>query len=193
MPYILDHHYLPLEKYHNTFHLYEDEVRHYMLTDLLELHFIECSKFRQLPFNINDPLHRWLRFMEKHITNEQLEELMRMDDTIREAEERLAYLASDAETRRRYALREKALHDKASLLKDARDEGIKEGIERGYKQGIEQGMEQGIEKMTYEMAINMLKEGLDYKLIRRLTGLDDKQLSQLQQTRRDADNGDCNS
>lgn len=42
---ILDHHYLPLDSYHSTFHLYEDEQRHYMLTDILELHFIECPKF----------------------------------------------------------------------------------------------------------------------------------------------------
>ncbi|RJG21993.1 hypothetical protein DQX05_19235 [Paenibacillus thiaminolyticus] len=46
---ILDHYYLPLKKYHSTFHLYEDDERHYMLTDILELHFIECRNSGSCP------------------------------------------------------------------------------------------------------------------------------------------------
>ncbi|MFD3272318.1 Rpn family recombination-promoting nuclease/putative transposase [Paenibacillus dendritiformis] len=159
-----------LKKYHNTFHLYEDEERHYMLTDILELHFIECPKFRQLPFDIHDPLHRWLRFLEQKATAEQLEELMMMDKVFKEAEDRLARLASDAETRRRYALREKALHDHASLLHDARTAGLQEGIE------------QGIEKGIYQTAVNMVKEGLETAFISRITGLDAAQLERVKQT-----------
>ncbi|WGU92433.1 Rpn family recombination-promoting nuclease/putative transposase [Paenibacillus dendritiformis] len=164
---ILDHHYLPLEKFHSTFHLYEDEERSYMLTDILELHFIECPKFRRLPFDIRDPLHRWLRFLDQQTTTEQLEELMKVDELFKEAEARLSYLASDEETRRRYALREKALHDRASLLNDARTAGIKEGI----KEGIN------------NTAINMLKEGLDAALICRITGLDAAQIERLKENR----------
>jgi len=160
---ILDHPYLPLKKYHSTFHLYEDEERSYMLTDILELHFIECPKFRRLPFDIRDPLHRWLRFLDQQTTTEQLEELMMVDDLFKEAEARLSYLASDEETRRRYALREKALHDRASLLKDARTAGIEEGINN--------------------TALNMLKEGLDTALISRITGLEASQIERLKENR----------
>ena len=167
---ILDHYYLPLEKYHSTFHLYEDDDRHYMLTDILELHFIECPKFRQLPFDLHDPLHRWLRFLEQKATAEQLEELMMLDKVFKEAEDRLARLASDAETRRRYALREKALHDRASLLQDAHTAGFQEGIEQGIEQGI------------YQTARNMLKEGLETTFISRITGLDAAQLERVKET-----------
>ncbi|CAH8717251.1 Rpn family recombination-promoting nuclease/putative transposase [Paenibacillus thiaminolyticus] len=175
---ILDHYYLPLEKYHSTFHLYEDDDRHYMLTDILEIHFIECPKFRQLPFDLHDPLHRWLRFLEQKATAEQLEELMMLDKVFKEAEDRLARLASDAETRRRYALREKALHDRASLLQDARTAGFQEGIEQGIERGIEQGFEQGI----YQTALNMLREGLETTFISRITGLDGAQLERVRET-----------
>ncbi|MFD0712808.1 Rpn family recombination-promoting nuclease/putative transposase [Paenibacillus sp. GCM10027626] len=170
---ILDHNYLPLEKYHSTFHLYEDEERHYMLSDILELHFIECPKFRRLPFNINDPLHRWLRFLEQGTPAEQMEELMKVDEVIKEAEARLSYLASDEETRRRYAMREKALHDRASWLEDARTAGLKEGFE------------QGIEKGNRKTALKMLEEGLDITLIGRITGLSENEIMQLKKVVKD--------
>ncbi|RJG21992.1 hypothetical protein DQX05_19230 [Paenibacillus thiaminolyticus] len=131
-------------------------------------------KFRQLPFDLHDPLHRWLRFLEQKATAEQLEELMMLDKVFKEAEDRLARLASDAETRRRYALREKASHDHASLLQDARTAGFQEGID----QGIEQGFEQGI----YQTALNMLREGLETTFISRITGLDAAQLERVKET-----------
>ncbi|PZM65440.1 hypothetical protein DOE73_11715 [Paenibacillus dendritiformis] len=88
---------------------------------------------------------------------------MKMDELFKEAEARLSYLASDEETRRRYALREKALHDRSSLLNDARRAGIKEGINN--------------------TALNRLKEGLDAALICRITGLDAAQIERLKENR----------
>lgn len=172
---ILDHTYIELESYHTTFHLYEDQERHYMLTDILELHFIECPKFRSQPFDITDPLHRWLRFLEQNTSTEQLEELIKVDDVIREAEARLAYLASDEETRRRYAMREKMLHDRASLMDDARRAGLKEGAEQENRR----------------IATSMLKEGMELSLISKITKLSEEQLlelraSMLDQAERDA-------
>jgi predicted transposase/invertase (TIGR01784 family) len=160
---ILDHHYIPLNKYHSTFHLYEDEHREYRLTDILELHFIECPKFRELEFNITDPLHRWLRFLEQKVTPEQMEELMKVDKTIQAAESRLAYLASDEETRIRYAAREKWLHDQASLLYDAEQRGI----------------EKGLEKKEEETVINMLRAGCDVSFIMQMTGISAERLGAL--------------
>ncbi|GIP19707.1 hypothetical protein J40TS1_53490 [Paenibacillus montaniterrae] len=75
--------FLPLEPFHSTFHLYEDYRRDYMLTDLIELHFIEFPKFRAMQHNLHDPLHRWLLFMEENLTEEQLEELIQMDPMIK--------------------------------------------------------------------------------------------------------------
>ncbi|WP_168735655.1 hypothetical protein [Cohnella fermenti] len=70
------------------------------MTDSLELHYIECPKFQEVDFNIDDPLHRRLRFLEQDVTPEQLQELMKVDEMIREAEDRLNQLAGDEVTRR---------------------------------------------------------------------------------------------
>lgn len=164
---ILDHDYLTLPKFHNTFHLYEDDDRQYLLTDILEIHFVECPKFKRLAFDIRNPLHRWLRFLDQATTAEQLKEMMEVDDMIREAEARLNYLASDEQTRRLYAIREKALHDRASWLEDAMNEGM------------EKGMEKGIEKREREIVLRMLAKGFTVDDVCEATGLDPQRIESL--------------
>ncbi|THF78800.1 Rpn family recombination-promoting nuclease/putative transposase [Cohnella fermenti] len=172
---ILDHRYLPLARYHSTFHLYEDEEKHYLLTDALELHYIECPKFQEVAFDIDDPLHRWLRFLEQDVTPEQLEELMEVDEMIREAEDRLNQLASDEVTRRLYQMREKALHDRATWLEDATNEGI--------ERGIEQGIEQGIETRDKQIVLRMLARGFTADDIAEATGIDLQRIESLRRSR----------
>ncbi|SFB56232.1 conserved hypothetical protein (putative transposase or invertase) [Cohnella sp. OV330] len=122
---------------------------------MIELHFIECPKFRAGPYRREDPLHRWLRFLDERTTPEQLEELIEMDPTIRNAEERLSYLSEDDMTRMLYEAREKAQRDRISFIKDAREEGWEEGREAG----------------IVEVARRMLNEGADVALVSRLTGM----------------------
>ena len=64
---ILDFDYINLEKFHTKFHLWEDESKDYMLTDLVEIHFIELPKFNKLEEkNLKeDRLQRWLTFFEQ--------------------------------------------------------------------------------------------------------------------------------
>ncbi|SHH23589.1 conserved hypothetical protein (putative transposase or invertase), partial [Thermosyntropha lipolytica DSM 11003] len=65
--------------------------------------------------------------------------------------------------------------DLMTLAEKWRREGIKEGIERGIREGREQGIQEGIEKA----ALNALREGLDVKLISRLTGLSVEKIEEL--------------
>ena len=43
---ILDFIRIPIDKIHNTFHLYEDETEH-KLTDVLEIHYLELPKLKE--------------------------------------------------------------------------------------------------------------------------------------------------
>ena len=47
---ILDFGFLPLGDFHTCFHIYEDKHKEYMLTDALEIHFIDMVKWRRLDF-----------------------------------------------------------------------------------------------------------------------------------------------
>lgn len=78
-----------------------------------------------------------------------------MDEVIRRTEERLEWLSSDEETRRLYEAREDALINYNS------------GMKASWRQGREEGREEG----KGEIARNMLRKGMEHKLIAEVTGL----------------------
>lgn len=98
---------------------------------------------------------------------------------IKEAEARMNYLLSDEETRRLYAIREKASHDRASLLYDARQDGLNEGMKIGIAKGLARGLEQGIEQGMEQAAIKMLEKGFEADAVCEITGLAADQVERL--------------
>jgi predicted transposase/invertase (TIGR01784 family) len=64
---IIDAELLSIDEVHASFHLWEDTHRDYMLTDILEIHFIDMVKFRRLKKKDieHNRLHRWLTFFDK--------------------------------------------------------------------------------------------------------------------------------
>ncbi|WP_241428098.1 Rpn family recombination-promoting nuclease/putative transposase [Clostridium sp. DJ247] len=131
-----------------------------MLTDLVEIHFIEVSKFNELKEkNLKeDRLQRWLTFFNNDISEEKLKELMDMDSDIKKAEERLEYLSSDAKTIEIYKAREKSLHERANMISSA--------------------MEEGENKKAIEIAKNLL-DVLDIETIAIKTGLSVEEVKKL--------------
>ncbi|SHI08985.1 conserved hypothetical protein (putative transposase or invertase) [Clostridium grantii DSM 8605] len=165
---ILDFEYVQLDKFHSKFHLWEDEAKEYMLTDLVEIHFLELPKFYKMKeTNLKeDKLQRWMTFFNKDISEEKLKELMEMDSDIRRVEERLEYLSSDEKTIELYRAREKSLHERANMISSAKKEGIKEGIKEGeYRKAI-------------EIAKSLL-DVLDINTIAKKTGLNEEDISKL--------------
>ena len=66
-------------------------------------------------------------------------------------------------------------------IEKGREEGIEKGIEKGIERGIERGIEKGIEKGREEVAVQMLREGLEVEQIARLTGLSEEVVARLQE------------
>ena len=132
-----------------------------MLTDALEIHFIDMKKFKALPDKDikNNSLHRWLTFFDQNISDDTLEELMAMDTAIYKANEKMEFLANDKEVLRLYHLREMAQIDYDSGMREAKDEGRVE------------------EKI--EVARNALEMNMPVDDIIRLTGLPRQQIEDL--------------
>jgi len=160
---IVDFEYIKIpDKFHTTFHLWEDGVKDYMLTDVVEIHFIEMEKFRKLR-NKNlkeDKLQRWLSFFREDISEKELKELMDMDVDIRKAEEKIEYLSSDPKTLELYKSRERSLHERANMISSAVDETAtkiaKNLLNMGFSiDQIAKGSELSIEKVI-ELKNNML-------------------------------------
>ena len=89
------------------------------------------------------------------------------DPPVRAALDKLKTLSADAEARRLAFVRERALYDEVSLLKDAREEGWEEGREAGLEAGREEGRTEAL-RLT---AINLIRgTGLDDAAIAVITG-----------------------
>jgi predicted transposase/invertase (TIGR01784 family) len=111
-----------------------------LLTDALEIHFIDMVKFRMLRDKdiAHDPLHRWLTYFDKDSPPELVEEVVRMDAAILKAQERAAIVAGDKEALREIHLREMGLSDWTSGVNHARREGIREGMREGIREGVKE-------------------------------------------------------
>jgi predicted transposase/invertase (TIGR01784 family) len=83
------------------------------------------------------------------------------------AMETLAYLSQDAETRQKYALREKAIRDERSRLLAAEEQGLARGEKVGRVAGLKEGLKEG----KRQIAANMLKAGMAPERVAELTEL----------------------
>ncbi len=118
---------LDTDEYHSCYVLKERE-RNEQLSDLLEIHFIELDKIKDIHHadEIKTQLEAWLEFI-KHPESQVSYELARQDETIREAKDELLVLSCNEKYRLYYEARLKALLDETSRLQTARDEGIEQG------------------------------------------------------------------
>lgn len=158
---ILDFDYLDIEKFHSKYHLWEDDEENYLLSDLIEIHFIEMPKFRSFAEKDlkGNALHRWLKFFDKMLSEEELKELIEMDSAIKRAEKKLEYLSSNKEAIELYQAREDALHERANMISSAKAEGQ-------------------VEKAV-QVAKNMLASGLDIETISSFTEMPVEELKKL--------------
>ena len=68
-----------------------------------------------------------------------------------------------------------------------REEGLKvgreKGLEEGHKKGHKEGKEEGAKQKSFDIAKRMLEKGIDIETISELTGLTEKEISELDQTK----------
>ncbi|HBJ1650159.1 Rpn family recombination-promoting nuclease/putative transposase [Clostridium botulinum] len=154
---ILDFNFLGTESYQSSFHLWEDIEKDYMLTDVVEIHFLELPKFRNKKDKdyMENDIERWLMFLEKDIPETTLKELMSLDTAIEKAEQKIEYLSSDEESMRIYYERERSLHERANMISSAE------------------------ERKAIENAINFLKLGVDIETVAKGTGLPIEKIREL--------------
>jgi len=115
------------KSFHTSYHIWEDEEDN-MLSDVLEIHFIDMVKFRRLKSKdiTNNTLHRRLSFLNKNTNDNILEEVISMDTAIQKAQEKLIFVTNDKEKLREYQMRMMALSDQVSGMNHERREGRRE-------------------------------------------------------------------
>lgn len=165
------------EKYHSTFHLYEDETKQPVPMDdnVLEIHFIEMNKFLKMWHNeqlnpLDDILARWLLLLgmvdarKKKVYDgiyRELEELAMKDELLLEAFNVWEELSQSSEERIAYQSRLKYILDEEAKYDHARHEGRKEGIEQGILKVAKELIGLGLDIATIQKATGLTKEEIE--------------------------------
>ena len=114
------------EAYHTTFHLYEDTDQ-FLLTDALEIHFMEIPKlltnWRKRTVSLHeDRLVRWLLLLEAADDDEirnELETIAKEDPVMKEAFEKWEDISRDPQALAEYHSRRMAILDEAAAIREA--------------------------------------------------------------------------
>jgi predicted transposase/invertase (TIGR01784 family) len=167
------------QNYHNVFHITEKENGFAYFKDL-ELHTIELNKFtsdsseelKDIVAKTRTALDMWVAFLTRHdlLRADRLPKALD-DEKLKKALHVLDVLNFSKEEKELYEDHLKWLRIEANTLKKATAEALAEGISIGKQEGISIGETKGIEKRNIEVAINMIKQKLDDKLISSVTGL----------------------
>lgn len=149
---------IKIDRFHTIFHIREDSETSYILTDVLEIHFLNMVKFRNMTTKDikNNLLCQWLTFFDVNTPEKDLEEIIKMNTAIQKANERLAFVTQDKEFLRDYHRRQMEMSDWTTGLNTAFEKGL------------------------MSAAKNALAEGLSMDIIQRITGLDEETIIALQ-------------
>jgi predicted transposase/invertase (TIGR01784 family) len=164
------------KNFHTCFHLKEDREPDIILTNSLEIHFINMvqyyrafgSKLKRGKDILSDlvrdePLIPWLVWFDKKSPPGLVAEVVNMNTAIQAAQDRMVYLSGDEDAIRAYEVRFKAACDLTSM----RNHAIRTGMAKGHAE----------EKL--EIARNLKKMGLSISQIAEGTGLSPKAVQNL--------------
>ena len=160
---ILDYEIFEEGPYHEIARIRRD-FKNKILTDKMELHFIQIPKFLKENRGTKTKLEQWMQFISQK-DEKEVELAMKENEEIKKANEEYEYLTGDEAERRLALLREEAIRDEKTMLRGSREEGKKEG------ENLKQ----------IEIAKNMLNEGIEIKTISRLTKLTIEEIEKIKE------------
>ncbi len=158
---------------HTTFKITEQK-EHFNLLEDLQIHYLELPKLPKKKIKELDDIELWLDFLKesaKEGNEKRLKELRERSEIMGAAINQLMEISADEKMRELYRAREKARLDMISRLKYAENKGIAKGIAKGIEKGIEEGMGKGAISKAREMAIELIKDGVELSLVVKYTKL----------------------
>ena len=186
---IMNFDYFKEGKFHEIARIKRDSGN-LLLTDKLELHFIQLPKFRKKCKKLSTGLDYWLALILNYEMGE-VKKMAKENKNLKKAIDEMEYLTGDEAERRWAYLRLKAEIDENTAYSNGYEQGIEQGIEQGMKQGIKQGKEKGKEEgilegkdqgailEKIETAKRMLKAGVDTETIVIATNLEKEEIEKL--------------
>ena len=172
-------------RFHQTFLLLERETGEPLTRDC-EIHFLELPKFRRQTHTPKTKLDKWLTYLS-NVQGKAMENIAMNTPAIKKALTIEEIFAQSEHERRLYELREKGLHDIATLRalvrKEGREEGREEGRQEGRQEGREEGLQEGVENTQRALVRRLLVKGHTFDQIADLVGLSLEEVKALAEPR----------
>ena len=165
------------DKRMHTCYLLKEKNSNKILTDHIQLHYVEIPKFDENA-DIKKELKNWILFLKSN-KEEDMSQLLKEDTIFEKAMKKYNYFTDNKDLLNEYDKREAYLFYQASLMRGSRKDGFEDGIKEGIEKGIEKGKLEGLKEGKISMAIAMKKDGADINLISKYTGLTIEEIRKL--------------
>ena len=162
---ILDYEQFEEGPFHEIARLKRD-YQNKILTDKLEIHFIQIPKFKKEERGIQTKMEQWMQFISQS-NPKGVELAMKENKEIKKANDEYEYLTGEAAERRLAFLRDKAIRDEKSIRQGAMEEGEAKGRKEGER------------KKQIEIAKRLLKLGIGIEDIEKATELTKEEIENL--------------
>ncbi|CFJ35614.1 conserved hypothetical protein [Mycobacterium tuberculosis] len=155
-----------------------------MLTDVLEVHFVEMPKLLRLweqqavSLEENEK-ERWLLMLEaddREDIRRELEAIALKDPVMKKAFDQWEDLSRDEKTWIEYETRKKAIHDELSAAREAE---IRQ--QRAREEGLAEGRTEGERQKATEVAKNLLAMDMAAEVVAKATGLSLEEIKKLKE------------
>ena len=155
-------------KIHSKY-LLKEEVSNEKLTNLIEMHFLNLKRAKELN-DIKDPLIRWLLFIETD-SKEERHMLAEHSPVLKLLNEKIDLLSLTPKEKKLYESRMMLKSDIVSISNSQFNKGLEEGLEKGKKEGIKEG--------NINTARRMKKASFEISVIQEMTGLTREEIEKL--------------
>ena len=147
-------------EYHSCFAVLNTKDLRHVLTNDLEIHFVELPKWRHDGSREMKRLERWLAYLSSQTTMEERRQLAMEDADIRTALEAEKEFVKDPLCITAYEQHQKYLMDKRARESFVRKEGEAVGEARGFKKGEAAGKAAGKAEALKELISALLASGM---------------------------------
>lgn len=155
---LLDFNQFPqYDTYVNTYHITNDDT-HDILTNHLEMHFIELKKIHISDIKKLKRSERWIAYFSPNFTDQERRALAMSDTAIREAMDYEKQFATNNELKSAYWEHERTMRDIASALYSREKAGQERGERIGQKRGEKIGDKTGRQALS-ALLQKLLQEG----------------------------------
>ena len=186
---VLGENLLKRNSYHNLAHIKFEETSEgayifvgykkdqEVLTNKVELHYIELKKFKKKNNGVKRKEDQWLCMLTRD--RRMIEMASRENAIIKKVADEIEEMNQNEEERWEAFKRQVETWSINKSIREAHETGERNGMRKGIKKGKKEGIKEGIKKSKIAIAKKMKEEKVDIDFIIKITGLTKEEIEKL--------------